>query len=576
MNRRERRVSAKGRIARDQLLQRPNGLARQLHRLADEQFRQGNFTEAERRYRQTLLADPGHVRSLYQLGVMALRNGRVDVAIATFNKVIALDGRHPEAHNNLGLALQKHNRFEAAVVSHLRALELWPGFAEAHNNVGVALQQINRHVDAIAHFEKALKPGPNPYFQHNLANSLRILGRYDDAIACLEAALSGAPRSSDTHRDMGSLLLILGRIEEARSELRKAIELSPRKPSAYRLLAEASPLTSDDPFFTRMERLSAEMERLEVSDQIELHFAMGKALADVGECERSFQHYLAGNALKRSQIGYDEASVLGSLEFVRTGVTSVFLAKHRGAGEPSPVPTFIVGMPRSGTTLVEQILAAHSEVFAAGERNDLPAAIKARFQADSGPSCILKHLDEHRPEQWRELGAAYLAAIQATAPEARRITDKMPTNFQFVGLIHVALPSARIIHVRRNPIDTCLSCFSHLFDGEVSFTYDLGELGRYWKAYDRLMAHWHDILPADVMLDVEYEDLVRDFEPQARRIVAHCGLEWDPGCLTFHKTERPVATASWVQVRQPIYSHSVGRWRPNEAVLQPLLDALRE
>jgi hypothetical protein len=228
-------------------------------------------------------------------------------------------------------------------------------------------------------------------------------------------------------------------------------------------------------------------------------------------------------------------------------------------------------MMRSGSTLVEQILASHPQVFGAGERKDFANvvnALGASETAEEGPNRPLDGAALYR------LGTAYLAAVTEGTPPAERIVDKMPANFRFVSLIHLALPNARIIHTHRDPVDTCLSCFSQLFNEKQPFTYDLGELGRYYRAYQTLMEHWRRVLPEGVMLDVRYEELVADFEPQARRIVAHCGLEWDDRCLSFYETRRPVKTASVVQVRQPIYRSSVGRWRPNSDLLRPLLEAL--
>jgi hypothetical protein len=250
------------------------------------------------------------------------------------------------------------------------------------------------------------------------------------------------------------------------------------------------------------------------------------------------------------------------------------MAVRRELGDPSTVPAFIVGMPRSGTTLVEQTLASHQAIFGAGERSELSQAIERlngeRFGAGPFPEAVWTMTGE----KFRKMGAEYVAALHPLAPNAARITDKMPGNFLYLGLIRLILPNARIIHVRRDPVDTCLSCFSKLFKGEQAFSYDLAELGRYHRSYQRLMAHWRSVLPEDAMLEVEYEALVRDFDTQARRIVAHCGLQWDPACLEFYKTSRPVHTASMVQVRQPIYHSSVGRWRPDPALLQPLLEAL--
>jgi hypothetical protein len=254
-----------------------------------------------------------------------------------------------------------------------------------------------------------------------------------------------------------------------------------------------------------------------------------------------------------------------------------------GQGAPSTLPVFIIGMPRSGTTLVEQILASHPQVWGGGELMHLKEAV-ARLSGPEGAESpfgypeLVRLLDG---AQLRALGAEYCEALRAAAPPTMmttttRMTDKMPANFLFAGLIALVLPNARIIHVKRDPLDTCLSCFSILFLGNQPHSYDLAELGRYYRAYLHLMEHWRQVLPPGAMLEVQYEEVVADLEGQARRIVAYCGLEWDDACLDFHRTERRVWTASSVQVRQPIYRQSLGRAEAYRHWLQPLLEALGE
>jgi hypothetical protein len=244
----------------------------------------------------------------------------------------------------------------------------------------------------------------------------------------------------------------------------------------------------------------------------------------------------------------------------------------RGAGDPSRIPVFVLGMPRSGSTLIEQILASHSKVFGAGELADLNDTIDAvaRLNNWSYPEMVARMSSE----QLRQLGMSYVDRIRACAPTAARIVNKMPANFGLIGLIHLALPNARIIHTSRDPIDTCLSCFSLLFAAGHPYAYDLAELGRYYHGYHRLMQHWRAVLPEGVMLEVRYEDVVADLSGQTRAMVRHCGLEWEDSCLAFHKTRRPIQTASMCQVRQQIYRTSVGRPHRYQDLLQPLVDAL--
>jgi hypothetical protein len=340
-------------------------------------------------------------------------------------------------------------------------------------------------------------------------------------------------------------------------------------------------MTSDNPHLAAMLALASDSSSLSVAEQIDLGFALGKSFADIGEPARSFEYLLQANALKRRHSDYDEARMLGPLERAHTVFTPELMRRHAGAGNPSPVPIFIVGMPRSGSTLVEQILATHPLVFAAGEVLAFRQAMRAagvHTTARPFPDSVT----DLTGTELRDMADRYLTAIHAMMRDGaehtlhartQRVTDKMLFNFRCVGLIHLALPNARIIHTCRDPIDTCMSCFSLDFLSSPQMC-DLGEMGRYYRAYSELMRHWRDLLPAGVMLDVHYEDLVLDLESHAQRIVAHCGLDWDPACLAFHETQRPVRTNSFAQVRQPVYRSSVGRWRPPPDALRPLLDAL--
>jgi hypothetical protein len=371
----------------------------------------------------------------------------------------------------------------------------------------------------------------------------------------------------------GSILAEVGAMTEAMAEFRRAVALAPERPEFSYYVAQLAKVRPGDDALRALEATLPRVASLASRDQCLLHFALAKAYDDIGERDRGFDHLLRGNAIKRAEADYDEAATLGAMAHLPRFFTAALLAARGDLGDPSTIPVFILGMPRSGTTLVEQTLASHPAVFGAGERSDLSQAI-GRLSVERRGAADATTFATMTGEEFRRIGATYVAALRSLAPDAARITDKMPGNFLFIGLIRLILPNARIIHVLRDPVDTCLSCFSKLFMGEQAFSYDLAELGRYYRAYQRLMAHWRAVLPAGAMLEVEYETLVQDFESQARRLIAYCGLEWDPACLEFYKTSRPVHTASMVQVRQPLYRTSVGRWRPDESVLRPLLDAL--
>jgi tetratricopeptide (TPR) repeat protein len=564
--------------------------------------RQGRLPEAEQLYRAVLLLAPDHVQSLYNLGLIQLRRGELDEALRLLRDALDQKPNFAEAQNAAGMALRASNRHREAIVHCQMALKIKPDFAEAHYNCGAALQALDRHQEAIGHYSEALAIKPdyaeahsnlgaalaaldrheeavtqfhkalaiNPNFAEahsNFGSALQRLRRHDEALLHFERALAIKSDFAEAHHGRGTVLRTLGRLSEARQALERAVALAPRKAEFYGSLAESKRFVDGDPHLALIEGLARDLASLPAGEQLHLHFALGKVYGDLGQHERSFSHLVQGNALKRKQIVYDEAGAMAQLERTRALFTAEAIGRGQGLGDPCPAPVFIIGMPRSGTTLVEQILASHPKVHGAGELYDFEAAVAGLNDPGSTRSGL-------GGQELRRISGRYLGHLRSLAPAAERITDKMPANFRFAGLIHLALPNARIIHIRRDPVDTCLSCFSILFARGQAFTYELGELGRHYRAYATLMEHWRGVLPSGVMLEVQYEEVVADFEREARRIVAHCGLEWDDACLEFHNTRRPVWTASAIQVRQPIYRSSIGRWRPYESMLQPLLQAL--
>ena len=522
-------------------------------------------------YDKALLLKPDYAEALNNRGNALGDLHRPAEALASYDKALALVPDYVEALNNRGNALRNLDRPAEALASYDRALALRPDDVGVLVNRANALRDLKRPGEALANYDRALTLNPDhAEVLNNRGAALRDLDRPVEALASYDRALALKPDFADAYCNKGIVLTELGRFDQANQAIEMATKIVPKRARYHYILAISRRSGAGDPQLRAMEALAQEMPSLSKDDQIYLHFALGKAFADIGDHERSFRHLMDGNTLKRSQITYDEAATLGFFERTRTGFTAELMRRHQGVGEPSPVPVFILGMPRSGSTLVEQILATHPKVYGAGEIDD--------FERAMGDVAGATHVRENNSvvsgEQFRQLGANYLDRIRAAAPEAERITNKTPENFRYIGLIHLALPNARIIHTRRDPVDTCVSCFEHWFVRNLQYTYDLGELGRYYRAYQTMMAHWRTVVPEGVILDLEYEELVADPERQARRIVAHCGLEWDARCLDFHKTERAVRTASTSQVRQPIYKSSVGRWRALEPFLAPLLGAL--
>jgi tetratricopeptide (TPR) repeat protein len=452
---------------------------------------------------------------------------------------------------------------------------------------GRKLHEAGRLADAEIFYRDALAAQPSNanvlnllgIVAHQMASAKLVAapeqrGKLDEAIALYRQAIWINPNYAEAHANLGVALEHQGKLEDARESFEKAIEVAPARAATYRLLSAVKEFTAADPHITSMENMARDMTSLSPDEQIDLHFALEKAYRDLGDHKKSFYHLLEGNALKRKRIVYDEHAMLAIFDRIGAVFTSKRMRDREGRGYASSVPVFIVGMPRSGTTLVEQILASHPKVFGAGELNEFGNAVERLGNANGAMGHFPELVSSIPNDQLYQIGGNYVNAITALAPRAERIIDKMPMNFLFVGLIYLVLPNARIIHMRRDPVDTCLSCFSTLFTDRNLYSYDLGELGRYYRAYTRLMDHWRRVLPRGVMLEVNYEDVIGDLEGEARRMVSYCGLEWDDDCLSFHDTERLVRTASAAQVRQPIYKSSIGRWRAYESLLAPMIEAL--
>jgi tetratricopeptide (TPR) repeat protein len=514
---------------------------------------------------------PGHAEAHNNLGVVLANQGKVDEAIDHYRQALTTKPDFAEACHNLGNALSVKGSLAEALTHYQRALAVRPKFAEVHNNFANVLAMQSKVPEAITHYRQALAIKPD-YAEayNNLGNALRRHGKLDEAVACYRQALAIEPCCAGAFNNLGNALRERGDLTEARAACEKAIECAPRNAMFHHSLAILKRFAPGDQQIAALELLASDSKRLSSQDRIYLHFALAKAYQDVGEFERCFDHLLQGNTLKRQETDYDEAVVVARLARIAKVFTSAQLKEKQGLGDPSPVPIFIVGMPRSGTSLIEQILASHPKVFGAGELTNLATSVAKLCQMTPYPDAI----SSIGQKELQELGANYVAEVRQLAPNAERITDKMPANFSFVGLIHLALPNARVIHVRRDPVDTCYSCFSKLFEGNLPYSYDLGELGRYYRAYETLMQHWRNVLPTGWLIEVAYEEIIADLGSEARRILAHCGLEWDDRCLAFDDTPRSVRTASALQVRQPIYRSSIGRWRFYEHLLGPLINAL--
>jgi Flp pilus assembly protein TadD len=500
-----------------------------------------------------------------------MRARRLGEAEAAFRAVLDRFPEHWAALTGLGMIALEANDPTASVELLTRALSKRPGDPALLNNVANALIAANRPQEAIEKLEKALKLRPRfPEALCNLARALRQQGKGEGALEAYARCDQVAPGYLPARIGLSRALLELGRAEEAVDGLRAVLKEDARSSAAYALLARARRFRSGDPEPEAIERLLRD-SALRTTDRIRLTYAAAKIADDLGEHDRAMIRLKEANRMRATVADPDYFA--SRVDAILSVFTQGFLAERAGWGDPSELPVFIVGIPRSGTTLTEQILASHPLVFGAGELETVTHVLADLRKAVGTAERFPHFVRQVAPELARTFGRRYVEEVVALAPEARRITDKMPHNFERLGLIALLLPNARVIHCRRDPRDTCVSCYLHQFQDQHAYNRDLRALGLYYRQYERLMAHWREALP-NPPLEIQYEDLVADLERHTRRILDFCGLPWDERCLSFHETRRSVVTPSTWQVRQPLYSGSIGRWRRYEKHLGPLLEAL--
>ena len=498
-------------------------------------------------------------------------------ALPAFRKVAELMPADAEAHYNLGVVLKGAGRLDEAVASYRKAVKLKPDYAEAHNNLGNALKELGQLDAAADSYRRAIKIKANFAEAHNsLGLVLHEQGQLDDALASYRRTLEIDPKCIGAILNISHICMINGEMKEAEEGIKNALGIDPSNLEAHFLLTSVRKTEVGDENLTALvaaeEAVRNNQVPLSNQNAVHLHFALGKCFDDIGDYDRAFPHFIEGNKLKRATFEYDAGKMMQRFSDTMRVFNQGTMERLRGGGDSSRLPIFVLGFPRSGTTLTEQIIASHPDVHGAGELPDLMAiAVRSIAGTRSAFPYNILELDQVGLATW---GADYIAGLQSRAHEAKRITDKMPANYFAIGLIHLMLPNAKIIHVNRNPVDTCLSCYMQLFSHGNEHTYDLSELGQYYVNYVQLMEHWRSVLPAGAFLDVRYEDIVADQEHQARRLIDFCGLAWSDACIDFSKHKRSVRTASMTQVRQPIYKSSVERWLPYEKFLGPLLDSL--
>lgn len=540
-----------------------------LNNLGNTCSRQGETVLAERYWRQALALKPDYAKAHSNLAKLLAERRQYDEALELGRRAIALDPQFADAYINLAALEMERGRYPEALKWLDALLAVRADHAVALAARALVLGKLERPTEALASAEEAVRHAPNnAEGQYAYGSALQALGRPQEALAAYErAATCPGTKAEDALVARAVLFMEQGRKREAEEAFERALARFPQSVNAWYSWADLKKFGPGDPLIPRMQALFDRGEDLLPQARMALHFALGKAYLDAGDSVQAFWHLDRGNAQKRATFTYEAAATSRFMADIADVFSRDLFAHRPGAGAESSRPVFVVGMPRSGTTLTEQILASHHAVCGAGELSHLQRVVAGI--ADY-PHAV-RRATAGAPRTW---GEAYLECVTPLAQGALYVVDKMPANFLHAGFIHLALPQARIIHCRRNAVDTCLSCYSKLFSGEQRFSYNQEELGRFYRDYERLMDHWRAVLPPTHFLEVDYEAIVEDLETEARRMLTFLGLDWDPACLEFHKTKRAVRTASVNQVREPIYKTSAGRWRAHAQQLQPLLTAL--
>lgn len=506
---------------------------------AAELQRQGKLQEAESIYRKVLTMDPQNVDALRMLATVASEMNQFADAEALLKRCIAIAPDFTRAWSELSRAQLKTEQFEQAMASAKKALSLDPQSAVAFCDLGNTYSKIGNYQHACDQYRKGLHLRPNhPGCLIGLGNALKTLGEQEQAIDAYRSAVLANP-------DFGEAAWSLANLKTFRFEDAELRQMEARLDN---------PALPDEP-------------------RANFCFALGKAYEDRENYVRAFDYYEQGNGIRRMHESYDPVLTEVVNERIQEVFSRAFIESKAGLGHESKEPIMIVGLPRSGSTLLEQILASHSMVEGTQELPELNRVVRSINQGRADKLVYPEAVRELAEDEFRRLGQSYLDRTQRYRLGAPYFTDKMPNNFPSIGFLHLILPNARVIDARRHPLDSCLGCYKQLFAKGQPFTYDLVEIGEYYLQYRRMMDHWRTVLPGKV-LDVHYEDMVREQQAQTRRLLEHCELPWEDQCLQFYRTQRAVNTASSEQVRQPIYSSSVHLWRRYEAQLEPLIDVL--
>ncbi len=540
-------------------------------------YRTNQYAKATDLYEQIYKQIPNHPDVLTGLASCRRYKKQLEEAEKFALEARKLDKEHKPARHELAEILIAEKKTDEAIELLEENISREDLYGDSIDLWMATLDKLNRNRYAQDKLEALHKQFPEKVeFSFGLAVLANRAGEFPLARTAYESAMEKSPNNHRILYELGVMERITGNMERSQELIGKALEIKPDNPAALRTFGNDTKYTFGDDNFNRLSYVAANFTEFSELEQIHLHYALAKAFQDVEDNDTAFRHYGIGGNKKRKMEPYKEKEAAHLTNIIPKVVTAEHVKNSNQTGCQSDVPVFILGMPRSGTSLMEQVLSSHPDIYGAGELKFLTGILE-----NIGLDQMRLRLGNKEPvfdydlnASWEDRGQAYVDKLQKLAEDPyKRIVDKMPGNFNFVGLIHSIMPNAKIIHSRRHPIETCLSCYRIHFAEGHQWTYDQRELGRYYRRYWDLMKYWRKEFP-DAMLEIRYEDNVNDLEGQARKLIDYLDLEWDDNCLDFHNTDRPVKTASASQVRKPIYKSSTNRWRQYEKYLQPLLEEI--
>lgn len=517
----------------------------------------GKLVESAHTLREAITFSPQDGSLHYDLGLTLIQVGRFAEAVASLQQAAALKPKYADAYYQLGIALQALGQDDPAIAAYRRAVAISPKLTDAYNRLGCLLQLAARFEEAKAAFREGQVAGRRSTLGVVCEARLFALEEnFPAASECLRRGLARFPGDLELTMLLGSILTFAGDLSGAAAQFEKAIGLAPPGLTLPLVsLTQARRMTeADQSLLERMRGLAVTPGLSDVS-RMELHFALGKSCDDLGDYESALRHYDAANEIRRRFTQFDRRFMRNLVDRVIEQCSAESLRQRSEGACEDGTPVFILGMPRSGTTLVETILSSHPKIAGAGELTFWMD--RSGMMDRGGPAAVAR-------ETLDEFATDYLKVLRAVSADALRVTDKMPFSFLWLGLIHPALPNARIIHCRRHPVDTCLSIYGTNFQMRRGFFSTRGDLVFYYNQYERLMELWRQVLPSDRFTEIAYEDLIANREEETRRLVEFCEVPWDDACLAPEQNRRVVKTASMWQVRQPVYSSSVARWKRYE------------